>query len=250
VTAALGITPSAGVRSEVLFQGNTVGAYDGLLGDTQDSQGEAVVVKDNKLTNCRVRLTYGTGRPKIVTENVMVPAWYPVLRRDMIDVSNFLDHGVVQGNTIEYRLEPRLGPGGTAGDQRLHARSRRARWTPRWRGTRSPEQRCTVAEGIMTNLSNTEASSPWASLLDNVPQACRQFARRWSPDHQRLQCVQHHRAPSRQLRGVPGERCHAVPGANHRRSHLTHGATLASLTVNLPTDPADGTRIDFYSRRR
>jgi hypothetical protein len=69
VTAALGITPSAGVRSEVLFQGNTVGAYDGLLGDTQDSQGEAVVVKDNKLTNCRVRLTYSTGGTKIVQGN-------------------------------------------------------------------------------------------------------------------------------------------------------------------------------------
>lgn len=252
-TAGLGVDATGVVKGEVVFEENTVGAYDGLLGSTQDTQAETVIVRNNKLTNCRVSLTYGTGDQKVVTENVMkfrhavgsyatgyVAAVPEADSYMLIDVDGYTK-ATVSRNIIALLSNGVWVPAGTAAINVTTSRQSNGQISVDIEGNKLTRvQTGNVTDGLNHSSSNVLSIGASASISDNLlpsivdsspAGACRSAfsGNRVTGTGGSLDL----------LALAPANGATLAMAANHRQVYLTHGATIGSMVLTLPVDPAD-----------
>lgn len=252
-TAGLGVDTAGTVKGEVIFDGNTVGAYDGIMGTTQDTQIETIEVSNNKLTNCRIALTYGTGDLKIVTDNIMkfrhavgsyaagwtagVPEFDP---SPLIDVQGYTKV-VVNGNLINLLNNGTWVPAGTYAMNVVTARQSNTQIMIEVQGNKLTRvQAANVTDGLNHSSRNTLIVGAAARISDNLLPTIVDS----SPAGQ---CRSSFAGNMVSANGTSADKLAIAPtnGAtvqlqpNHRAVYLTHNATLAALTIALPVDPAD-----------
>jgi len=244
-TAGLGVSSTGVVQGEVTFSNNKVLANDGIMGRSSDTQIESLVIRDNDLTNCTINAPYGTGCNKVVEGNTLKYKAAAVPEQDsyaFIDVQGYSALALVRGNTIDVQAAGTWIPAGSYAINVVTNRLASGQIVARVEGNvMTKYTSAVVADGIYHSSANTVAAAAVSRITDNhVPSITDATeAGRCRVTYSGNTALQTGNALD-QLAIAPGTGSTVTMLGNSRAVYLTHGATIAALTIALPVDPADG----------